>query len=435
MPFLLIFAMTVFSVGLFAWCITSSQHTNLYSLRNLFLAAWLYYGFSVGIDLITGAEIPYTSGERHMMDPRSWGAVAFVMWNYVLCGVAFLVTYLVLQGKKESHPLALRYDLQAPPSWALILIHLFSAYVYVEVFFGMDRMERLAMSQVHVSYKLATLIVPITLAMDVLVVLSSRDRRAVVAIVLAFLLSLLTGNRSYVLFVFLIAAFHWQPALRGWRLVGMVGSCGFMIFAFKTLYAVGLAWWMGAKIDSAMIYDNLHVTLSGLDADASYSIALFYTSHESPLWLGKTYIVTPIMLAWPRFLGGSDVTTLAENYVWSYHISTARRGGGMAFSAIAESWLNFSYLGPVLLGCFWGAATNYFDRRPRGIAYFIVLLMIARLFRSDAATLFKNWVLVWGLLFTIALIVLTFYSALVAPRRASLRGDVPTNRLSPSGGS
>ena len=429
MPLLMIYAMTTFAVVLFAWLIASSQHTNLYSLRNLFMAVWLYYGFSVGMDLMTGAEIPYTPGETHMMDPTSWNAVAFVMWNYVLCGVAFITTYFVLQGSKESRPLPLRFDLQTPPAWALIAIHCVSAYVYVQVFFGMDRMERIAMSQLHLSYKFATLVVPLTLAIDVLVVMSSKtktDHKAIIAIGLAFLLSLLTGNRSYVMFVFLIGAFHWRPALQGWRLLGMVASCAGMVFAFKTLYAVGLAWYMGVRVDARMIYENLHMTLSGLDADASYSIALFYTSHASPLWLGKTYVVTPFMLAWPRFLGGMHVTTLAEDYVWMYHISTAKRGGAMAFSAIAESWLNFSYAGPLIIGVAWGAITNFFDRRPRGIAYLIVLLMVARVFRSDAASLFKNWIMVWGLMFTLALVLMTIYSALVAPVRPAFVRQQPT---------
>lgn len=432
MQFLMICAMTAFAIITFAWLVASSQHTNLYSLRNLFLGAWLYYGFSVGIDLISGAEIPYTVGETHMMDPSSWGSVAFVMWNYVLCGIAFIVTYFVLQGGQESRPIQLRYDLHAPPSWALVLLHLVAAYIYVQVFFGMDRMERIAMSQLHVYYKFATLVVPVTLAIDVLVVLSSKDRKAFVAITLALLLSLLTGNRSYVLFVFLIGTFHWQPSLRGWRLIGIVASCAVMVFAFKTLYAVGLAWWMGFRVDARMIYENLHLTLSGLDADASYSIALFYTNNTSPMWLGKSYFVTPLLLAWPRFLGGTEISTLAENYVWTYHIATAKRGGAMAFSAIAEAWLNFGYVGALLLGAFWGAIANFFDRRPRGIAYFIVLLMIARVFRSDAASMFKNWVLVWGTMFVIALTLLTIYSAVMEPKRMRVQGRAIPNERSPT---
>lgn len=422
MPLLLITSMTCGAIVTFVWLISSSQHTNLYSLRNLFLAGWLYYGFAIGIDIFGGTEIPYISGEVHMMDASTWDDVAFVMACYWSCGIAFLVTYFVLQGRQEMRPIKLEYELVTPPEWAMILLHLAAAYVYVQVFFDMDRMERIAMSQLHLSYKFATLLVPITLAVDILVVLSGNQRKAVVAMTLALLLSLLTGNRSYVMFIVLIAVFHWQPALRGWRLVSIVGASACMVFAFKTVYALGLAWWIGDRVDLAMAFENLVFTLSGLDAHASYSIAVFYTGFDSPLWLGESYFQTPLLLAWPRFLGGLDVTTLAEDYVWKYHAVTAERGGALAFSAIAEAWLNFSYLGPVLLGVFWGAVTNFFDRRPRGICYFIVLLMVARLFRSDAASLFKNWILVWGTMFLVAITLLTLYSVIVDPKRAAAPG-------------
>lgn len=419
-------AMTLFATLSFALLIAASQQRNLYSLRNLFLACWLYYGFAVGFDLITGAEIPYTQGEVYMMDPATWGSIAFVMFNYVLVGVFFVITYWVMQGKHEVKPLSLRYNVTTPPEWVIVLYHLAAAYIYVQVFLGMDRMERIAIAQRYTSYKFATLIPPLVLAVDILLIINSKDRKSILTSVFALLIALLTGNRNYVLFVFLVTAFHWRPALSGWKLAGMVGSCGFMVFAFKTLYAVGFAWLMGQRVDAQMIYENLHMTLSGLDADASYVIAIFYTGQESPLWLGRTYIEKPILLMWPRFLGGIDVSTLAEEYVWAYHTKTAERGGAMAFSAIAEAWLNFSYVGACLLGAFWGMVTHYFDKRPRGIAFFIVMLMVARLFRSDAASLFKNWVLVWGTMFVLAMAALSLYSALTSPthrRRPSLQSQ------------
>lgn len=421
MSFMLISAMTLMATLMFLWVIASSQQTNLYSLKNLFLAVWLYYGFAVGIDLLSGAEIPYTNGEIYMMDQANWPRVAFVMWCYLICGIAFLVTYAVMQGNRPSQPLELRYTLHTPPEWAIVLIHVLVAYFYIKIFFGLDRMERLAMASRYTSYKFGQLLIPLAMSMDIITILCGNKRKSMLCIALALLLALVTGNRSYVMLVVLVGTFHFRPALHGWKLFGIVGSCGFMVFAFKTLYAVSLAWYLGDRVDMEMIYENLHLTLSGLDADASYSIAMFFTSHESPLWLGSSYVKTPILLAWPRFLGGIEVTTLAEDYVWSYHILTAKKGGALAFSAIAESWLNFSYLGPILLGAGWGAISNYLDNRARGIAYFIAILMIARLFRSDAASLVKNWILVWGAMFFIAMLLLTIYSVLVAPKRAELK--------------
>jgi len=412
--------MTTLAIVIFLWLIASSQHTNLYSLRNLFLAVWLYYGFSVGIDLITGAEIPYTAGELNLMDPSVWNRVAFVMWNYMLCGLCFIVTYFIAQGKTVIRPVDLRYQLRTPPFWVLILVHTIAAYVYTTSFYSMNRMERIAASQLHVSYKFVILVIPVALAMDVLVILCSTGRKALFAWCLALILSLVTGNRSYVLFVFLAGAFHWRPAVRGWKLVGMLTSCALFIFMGKTAYSVALSWSVGDRVDAAMVFENLKFSLSGLDAYASYLIAAFYINDPSPHWMGYSYTVTPFMLAWPRFLGGFDVSTLAEDYVWTYHPVIAARGGAMAFSAIAEGWLNFGYAGAALVGVFWGLIANWFDRKPRGMMFFIVLLMIARLFRSDAASLFKNWVLVWGSVFVLAIGIVSIYTVMMEPTRPLL---------------
>ena len=420
MPFLQITVMTCLAIVLFCWAIATSQRTHLYSLRNVFLAAWLYYGFSVGIDIITGAPIPWVPGEVHMSDPSSWHSVAFVMWCFVLCGVAFISTYTLLQGGRMPKPIQLRYQLQSPPEWVLVLLHILAAWIYSEWFLGMDRMARIAMVQLQVTYKFAVLVVPLALAMDILIVLSSGHRKALTAVVLAIVLSLLTGNRTYVMLMLFVAAFRWQPSITGWKLVAGVVGAIVMLFSFKTLYGVGLAWLQGERVDSRMLVEQLRFTLSGMDAHASYAIAIFYTDHASPMWWGSSYIQKPLLLAWPRFLGGIDVSTLAEEYIWKYHTRTAERGGGLAFSAMAEAWLNFGHMGPVLLGACAGAMTNFFDRRPRGVLYFTVLFMVARLFRSDAASLFKNWVLVWGTMFVVAMTALTVYTVFVEYDRSRL---------------
>ena len=419
MNYLAISSMTCLAIGAFAWLIATSQHRNLYSLRNLFLAVWLYYGFSIGIDLMLGAELPYTTGEPHLSERHTWNAIARVMWHYVLCGLAFMVTYSVTLPRVAPKAMDVRIPLRMPPSWVMVLAHAAAAIFFIQVFFGMERVERLARAQESTSYKFACLIVPVFLALDVIVILADQGKRGQLAWVLAVLLSLVTGNRSYVLLCFLVAAFRWRPAIRGWRLVGMASSCGLVIFTFKTSYSVGQSWWLGERISLDMVLDHLQFSLAALDANASYLIAIFYMGEPSPLWLGRSYIETPLLLAWPRFLGGSEVQTLAEHYVWTYHPSVAAQGGAMAFSAMAEAWLNFGHVGSILVGIVFGGLTRVFDSMPRGISFYIVMLIVVRLFRSDAATLVKNWIIVWGVMFAIVYVGLCVYTALASPRTGS----------------
>jgi hypothetical protein len=96
----------------------------------------------------------------------------------------------------------------------------------------------------------------------------------------------------------------------------------------------------------------------------------------------------------------------------------------MAFSAIAEAWLNFGWLGPVLLGHVWGAAARFFDGRSRGICYYLFLILTVRLFRSDFATLYKNWIVVWGSLFCVAIVLLIVYTVLTEAHQLSRQSSV-----------
>lgn len=416
MEYFAIIVMTVFAVALTVVVIAVSQETNLYSIRNLFVAVWLYYGFSVGIDLAMGVEIPYVQGEADLMNPNTWGAAAFVMWNYVLCGVAFLLTYTFV-GVGTPRAIDHRYDLRLPPDWVFVVVHLVAVAGFARLFLGMSRMERMAMADTSTLYRFACLLVPLVLVADIVVITCTEGKQGKLAFWLALPLALVTGNRTYVVFIALAAAYRWRPSCRGWKLAAIVLMCGLATVTLKTAYGVGHEWWLTGEISLATTYDALQLSLCSLDAQASYLIAVFYTQEPSPWWLGYSYTQLPLELSWPRFLSDGNVLTLGEAYVWQYHEAFARNGGGMAFSAMAEAWLNFGYVGAVLLGVFWGVVAKVFDCLPRGFAFYIVLFMVARMFRSDFASLYKNWVLVWGTLFCVVMGCLLAYTILVDAKR------------------
>jgi len=425
-----VFLMTAFACGLCIFLFLQSAKTNLFSLRNVFMLVWFYYGFSVGIDLLTGVEIPYTKGEPDLMDPATWPAVVFVMGNYISCGLVFLFSYNV-SSTKEPRAIDHRYDIRLPASWFLIAVHVFAGYAYISIFFGMTRMERSSLASISTYYKFVCLLVPLVLVLDIVIMTTSGDeKKSRLAAFLMLPLSLVTGHRTYVLFVFLIAAFRWRPRIRARMLMAGV-LCGVFVFVGKTAYAMSLSWYQGEAISLAMFYEYSQLSLSDLDAGASYWIAMFYTQEPTPWWCGYSYVQLPMDITWPRFLGGSDVTTLAEDYVWRYHVDFASRGGGLAFSAIAEAWLNFGYFGSIILGAFWGVTARYFDNRPRGVAFYIYLLIVVRLFRSDFATLYKNWVLVWGSMFFVVVVGLVVYTVLAelnSPQRLQQLGIAPSPR-------
>lgn len=422
-----IFLMTGFAACLCCYAFVSSAATNLYSARNLFLAVWFYYGFAVGIDILTGVKISYIPGEPDLMNPNTWKSVSFVMWNYVLLGVTFFVVYSICSNR-QARPIMLKYDLRIPPVWLIVAIHVAIIYFYFTFFLGMSRMERLAMASYSIKHKFMAMLVPLILVLDIIAIMSAKETKARITSILMFPLAVVTGHRTLVLLAIMIAAYRWRPKVRT-RFVVMAVSAGLMIYLGKTGYALALDWVNGIPISWASFVEYCQLSLADLDASPSYWIAMFYTDEPSPLWLGSSYTLIPLQITWPRFLGGISVETLAEQYVWQYHTKFAASGGGLAFSAVAEAWLNFGYVGTVIVGAFWGMLARFFDNRPRGISYYLFLMMIIRLFRSDFASLYKNWVLVWGTLVVVALSSLVVYSMIVDGRNPQEEPSLDNRQL------
>ncbi|MBM3300409.1 MAG: O-antigen polysaccharide polymerase Wzy [Deltaproteobacteria bacterium] len=146
--------------------------------------------------------------------------------------------------------------------------------------------------------------------------------------------------------------------------------------------------------------------------------------------LGYTYTVLPMMMTFPRFLTEMPVQSLSEQYVFRYAQDVFDRGGGMGFSALAESWLNFGLFGPPLFGLAAGVLTKWLDRSPRGLFYFLMVIVLLRYFRSDFASVYKSWIVVFGGLVVIIYTILKLlgndrssersYSGFAVPRMKRL---------------
>ena len=89
----------------------------------------------------------------------------------------------------------------------------------------------------------------------------------------------------------------------------------------------------------------------------------------------------------------------------------------MGFSALAESLLNFGLFGPAVLGFAWGSLTKFFDSHRRGIMFYIFAFMTIRLFRSDFASLYKSYIIVFGGSVLIVLLIL-YCLAAIAEKKA-----------------
>jgi hypothetical protein len=117
---------------------------------------------------------------------------------------------------------------------------------------------------------------------------------------------------------------------------------------------------------------------------------------------------------------------LSEQFVRSNYADLAARGGGAAFSLVAEAWLNFgSFLGPLIFGCAMGTvlawAESKRERDRDGIVAHIVpffVFYVAMQHRNEFGTLFKT-------VFMVSLVVLPIWmlsdALALSERRATSR--------------
>ena len=123
-------------------------------------------------------------------------------------------------------------------------------------------------------------------------------------------------------------------------------------------------------------------------------------------------ILNGIAACLPRGLYPDRPLYLSEQFVRSNYADLAERGGGAAFSLVAESWLNFGTLvGPLVFGLAMGLLLAWCERRreraPDGVLarllpYFV--FYVAMQHRNEFGTLFKQ-------VFMIALVVLPVFLA------------------------
>lgn len=136
--------------------------------------------------------------------------------------------------------------------------------------------------------------------------------------------------------------------------------------------------------------------------------------------LGGASLVDGIAACLPRGLYPDRPLYLSEQFVRSNYAELAARGGGAAFSLVAEAWLNFgSLIGPALFGCAMGLLLSWLERRtelrPDGIVsrllpYFV--FYVAMQHRNEFGTLFKQVFMISLVVFPVTLLADTLALAM-----------------------
>lgn len=131
-------------------------------------------------------------------------------------------------------------------------------------------------------------------------------------------------------------------------------------------------------------------------------------------------IVDGVAACLPRGLYPDRPLYLSEQFVRSNYADLAARGGGAAFSLVAEAWLDFgSVSGPLLFGLAMGLLLTWCERRREELAdgvlarllpYFV--FYVAMQHRNEFGTLFKQVFMIALVVFPVALVGETIATAL-----------------------
>ena len=185
-----------------------------------------------------------------------------------------------------------------------------------------------------------------------------------------------------------------RPSLIALALVSYFALETFAMFRGAYKGDVGEALWMlqGRGMDT------IAAAIGGSELSHPFITAAEILHDREAGELAGRSLVDGVLAFVPRGLYPDRPLMLSEQFVRSNYLELASRGGGAAFSLVAEGWLNFgSLLGPFVFGCAMGLLLTWvefrWDLAPRGLVariapYFAFYVAVEH--RNEFATLAKQ---------------------------------------------
>ena len=412
-------------LGVLAWFLR--RRFCFDGVKIIVVITWAYYTLSVPLDLFFGFNVDGSYDLPDLSDARHFSSLILVTAYSVLFLASYLAAYSLVFRKRvrTASTLPQRHRhlcLPAVPVLYVIVFALVTAYVcrFDTIHRGMIG----EMTRTDVSLTLLSLCVDIATAASVVYIIESKTRlQALLALPAGLIMALLTGGRSALIIPVCVYLLRFRVEFKGMAVkrVAIVVFVMFVLVYFKTIYH---AWAVHRQYgETVSLADQLpdfgFSKFESIDAVAYFVLVL--EEGPPPMWMGKTYTEIPVRNTLPRFMGDWSVPTLAQSYAKTLIPNYETDPHGMGFSALAESWLNFGVLGPMFLGVFWGLLSSYFDNHERRTAFYVFAIMCLRLFRTDFASLYKTWVVVFVFSLAVVYGFLYMYSLLLPQRRTRRR--------------
>ena len=144
---------------------------------------------------------------------------------------------------------------------------------------------------------------------------------------------------------------------------------------------------------------NFTFSITGLDPLSSVLMIVDYNNGEKFYNQFQFSYFQNTILQFLRTFDLVEYKSIGESIVLHYEPNNARRGGGLAFSGILESILNFWYYGPFILGLVLGGVSTLISRlrlsnnfNYKVFSIFFIILCL-KLVRTELAVVLKIYLL------------------------------------------
>lgn len=355
------------------------------------------YGQSFFIDyLISGKEYLVLDGFDNLYVFGDFYYYITLLYFLFLVGYVFFPILLTSIQKKENKMHFKYSNVIKDNLYLLIVIIFLTIYLYITKDF--TRYERIDWLQKH---KIITMLINICTYVWVIYFLRENNNLKISYIftIVFTYLAFYDGGRELLVLLVLAILFLKLEKTNSLYIILIGLLSGVFILIWKSFYVFILV--ESFNIDGFIAAINRGgFSLSNSDPKASiFLIASYFdqTYNEFYNTLGFTYIENMIG-QFLRTFKIIDYPSLGERTA-TYFLDMTEKGKGLAFSGILESLLNFSYVGPFILGIILGLVTvkitdlKNIDSYKYKILSLFILIIILKLVRTEVAVVLKIYIL------------------------------------------
>lgn len=369
------------------------------SIKQVFILGLIYYTTASSVDEVLGITELARGFNRNYPDLETQASINArwtMLLHAALLAIGFFAPYLAYKPQTASIvPLPpTPNDRLNNTTIFIITIDILLTCLFLYHFNGFNKQAILLGENSHLSSKIIREIPNILLALNALAILRSASvKKTTIILIFAGISALTTDNRTNVVYYILLAAIHHKATLPLVKTL-LIAVC---LFAFLTL-SKGLyanLQILTEKNPNQEFQANPFRGFSGIEASDADGIYLSLLSQgSSPLLLGESYFHGSVTRLTPTQT--EKFKTLAQQYGNQFNPTLTEKGGGIGFSGIAESWLNFGAIGPLIIGILLGSFCMIAEQSRNKIILALALIITMRFFRSDFLSLFKTWVCAFG---------------------------------------